>query len=40
MKLLIVDDEKYTRDGISKNIDFKSLGVDEVLCLTARDVCA
>lgn len=32
MKLLIVDDEKYTRDGISKNIDFKSLGVGEVIC--------
>jgi len=39
MKLLIVDDEKYTRDGISKNIDFKSLGVDEVLCCK-NAVCA
>ncbi len=37
MKLLIVDDEKYTRDGISKNIDFKALGVDETqVCKSAQ----
>lgn len=32
MKLLIVDDEKYTREGISNNIDFASLGIEETVC--------
>ena len=39
MRLLLVDDEKYTRDGISKNIDFKSIGVDEVVCCK-NGICA
>ena len=30
MKLLIVDDEKLTRDGLMRNIDWKSLGIDAV----------
>lgn len=30
MKLLIVDDEKLTRDGLMNNIDWKSLGIDAV----------
>lgn len=32
MRLLLVDDEKYTRDGIRKNIDFAALGIDDVVC--------
>ena len=30
MKLLIVDDEKLTRDGLMSNIDWKSLGIDAI----------
>ena len=30
MKLLIVDDEKLTREGLMHNIDWKSLGIDAV----------
>lgn len=30
MKLLIVDDEKLTRNGLMNNIDWKSLGIDAV----------
>lgn len=30
MKLLIVDDEKLTRDGLMHSIDWKSLGIDAV----------
>lgn len=30
MKLLIVDDEKLTRDGLMNSIDWKSLGIDAV----------
>lgn len=30
MKLLIVDDEKLTRDGITGSIDWKSIGIDAV----------
>lgn len=30
MKLLIVDDEKLTRDGLMNNIDWKSLGIDAI----------
>lgn len=31
MKLMIVDDEKLTREGLTQNIDWKSLGFDEVM---------
>ena len=31
MKLLIVDDEAFTRDGLMHSIDWKSLGVSQVL---------
>ncbi len=31
MKLLIVDDEKLTRDGLMHNIDWKALGIDAVV---------
>ena len=31
MKLLIVDDEKLTRDGLMNNIDWKSLGISAVV---------
>ena len=31
MKLLIVDDEAKIRKGITKGIDWKSLGIEEVL---------
>lgn len=30
MKLLIVDDEKLTRDGLMNSIDWKSLGIDAI----------
>ena len=30
MKLLIVDDEKLTRDGLMNSIDWEQLGVDAV----------
>ncbi len=32
MKLLIVDDEKITRDGLMHRIDWKALGIDSVAC--------
>ena len=32
MKLLIVDDEKITRDGLMNRIDWEQLGIDEVTC--------
>lgn len=32
MKLLIVDDEKLTRDGLIQSVDWQSLGVDNVAC--------
>lgn len=31
MKILIADDEEYTREGIVENIDWKTLGIDEVI---------
>lgn len=31
MKLLIIDDEKLTREGLIQNIDWHRLGIDEVL---------
>ena len=31
MKLLIVDDEELTRTGVISSLDWKSLGIDEVL---------
>ena len=31
MKLLIVDDEELTRTGVISSIDWKSLGIEEVL---------
>lgn len=31
MRLLLVDDEKYTRDGIKNNINFDELGIDDVV---------
>lgn len=31
MKLLIVDDEIYTREGLRESVDWKKLGVDEVM---------
>lgn len=31
MRLLVVDDEKYTREGILEELNFKDLGIDEVL---------
>lgn len=31
MKLLIVDDEIYTREGLRESIDWKKIGIDEVM---------
>ena len=31
MRLLIVDDEPYTREGLKEEIDWKKLGIDEIL---------
>lgn len=31
MKLLIVDDEELTRTGVISSIDWKALGIEEVL---------
>ena len=31
MKLMIVDDEKLTRDGLMNSIDWKALGIDAVV---------
>ena len=31
MKLLIVDDEELTRTGVISSLDWKSLGIDEIL---------
>lgn len=31
MKLLIVDDEELTRTGVISSVDWKSIGIDEVL---------
>lgn len=31
MKLLVVDDEKYTREGILNEVDFEKLGIDEIV---------
>ena len=30
MNLLIVDDEKLTREGLMEAVDFKSLGIDRI----------
>lgn len=31
MKILIADDDAYTRDGLVKNIDWELLGIDEIM---------
>jgi two-component system response regulator YesN len=31
MKLLIADDDEYTRDGLAENIDWEMCGIDEVM---------